>query len=272
MSDLVGEVLGHDTVEPDQGAVLVDVGVGGPVVTANPPVPVIGVLRPHRLLVSAVVADDELAVRVELPGADVRGVELTPREVGLNRLGGVDIEAAVVGGALRLGGVGHGAVIGVDRTVDVAHPPHEEDVSGLDARGVGGLETQRGLHITRLALVVGGAGTLIHLASITDRRVLAAAAANIVSPVVIGPRRVASASTRVGPLPRVGVVAGSVHRVVHPINRVNGAHIGDLHRGVPQGNGEVTGGGVRGRRRPRERHHGHQDDGKRTDHRKESAQ
>jgi len=184
----------------------------------------------------------------------------------------VDVEAAVVGGALRLGGVGHGAVIGVDRTVDVAHPPHEEDVSGLDTRGVGGLETQRGLHIARLALVVGGAGPLVHLASITDRRILAAAAVNIVSPIVVVARRVASASTRVGPLPRVGVVAGSVHRVVHPINRVNGAHIGDLHRGVPQGNGEVTGGGVRGRRRPRERHHGHQDDGKRTDHRKESAQ
>jgi len=54
----------------------------------------------------------------------------------------VDVEAAVVGGALTLGGVGHGAVVGVDRAVDVAHPPHEEDVSGLDARGVGGLETQ----------------------------------------------------------------------------------------------------------------------------------
>ena len=139
---LVREVLRHGAVEPDQGAVLVHVGVGGPVVTADPPVPVVGVLRPDRLIFSAVVADDELAVRVELPGADVRGVELTPREVGLNRLGGVDVEAAVVGGALTLGGVGHGAVVGVDRAVDVAHPPHEEDVSGLDARGVGGLETQ----------------------------------------------------------------------------------------------------------------------------------
>ena len=273
MSDLVGEVLRHGAVEPDQGAVLVHVGVGGPVVTANPPVPVIGVLRPDRLLVSAVVADDELAVRVELPGARVDRVELTPREVGLNRLGGVDVEAAVVGGALAPGGVGHGAVVGVDRAVDVAHLPHKEDVSGLDARGVGGLETQRGLLIARLALVVGGAGTVNRFAPVTDRRVLAAAAVNRVSPVVVGARRVASASTRVCPLPRVGVVAVPVRRcVVHTINRVKGTHIGDLHRGVPQGNGEVTGGGIRGRRRPRERHHGHQDDRKRTDHRTESVQ
>ncbi len=60
-----------------------------------------GVLRPDRLILSAVVTDDELPFKSELP---VQLVVSDPREV-VQIVFGVDVEAAVVGGALPLGGL-----------------------------------------------------------------------------------------------------------------------------------------------------------------------
>ena len=226
------------------------------------------------MLVSVIVADDELAVGVELSGARVDRVELLPGEVRLNRACGANVETAVVGGS-AVGGIRDPTAVGVDRAVDVPHPADEEDLTGLDTRGVGGLEPQRGLGlVSGLSLVDAGATALIPAgAPVTDRRVLSTAAVDHVGGVVLRAGRVADAGARPPPLPRVRGVGISIARNVgNRIGTFDGAHIGDLHGGVAEGNIQITGGCVRERRRPRERHHGHQNNGKGTDHRKESAQ